>query len=285
MRSFFLSSRQPLLRRSCQRPLLTPLRSYTTSATHLSPAESAAFSTFAQQNGLQLTNSKLLSDALTHSSFLKNSDTQNDRLSFLGHKVLSMYAAEHVHTTYPDIPAESVNSVVEQLTGPEALQAVGRKVGIPKVMRWKVSEKSIGNADNKVTSSVLQALIGALYLDQGAAAAKEFIVEHFFSRPIDASIHTKMADPKALLDAIVRTSKRERPVARILREAGGGTPAAIYMVGLFQGDVKLGDGYGSSREQAESRAVRNALRKHFKEEIKAIEAPSGVEEESITFFP
>ncbi|KAJ3151581.1 hypothetical protein HDU89_002024 [Geranomyces variabilis] len=285
MRSFLQLSRTSLSRCNPYRPVLTPLPCRRSITSTSASSTTTTISAFAQENGIQLNDQTLLSEALTHPSFGKAILSKNTRLGLLGGKVLSLYAAEHVHSAYPDLPADAVPSVVDELTGQKALQSAGQKLGIAKVMRWK-PQQNLPAADGKVVGSILQALIGALYQDQGAAVTKQFITSHFLSRTVDESIHAKLANPLAALDAVTAVAGRPRPEARVLKETGANGPSPLYLVALFNGQEKLGDGYGSSKAQAEARAAKRVLRNHYRKELAALEIPQATPgSERITFFP
>jgi large subunit ribosomal protein L44 len=130
-------------------------------------------------------------------------------------------------------------------------------------------------------------LIGALYHDKGSVAARKFIQSTLLTATADMTQLLKLEQPKRMLSALMTRLRKDRPVSRILHETGRQSAAPVYVVGVFSGTRKLGEGSGSSIKMAEHRAAMDALLKHFLEEIKNPILPSETEglpeEEQLSF--
>ncbi|KXS15100.1 ribonuclease III [Gonapodya prolifera JEL478] len=225
-------------------------------------------------------NPTTLYQALTHKSFTGNPKARlawgGDRLRLLGDSVLRQTVLAEIFLKYPDLPAESLESVLEAYTGPTALASVGRTLGIPNVMRWKGSDRSIvgdGGRESRggesfVVGRVLQALIGAIFSEKGEVAAQTFIKGHILSRTVDVSSHLDLSEPKRTLAAVLKSKGREPPVSRLLKESGRATHSPVFLVGVYSGVDKLGEAYGTSIKMAETKAAKQALLHHFGNEAR-----------------
>ncbi|KND01661.1 mitochondrial 54S ribosomal protein YmL3 [Spizellomyces punctatus DAOM BR117] len=289
MRTLLLGSRTRVVRAWCQQAPCTTLQSRPISYTSTpSPQDLAKLSAFSARTGFQFSDNKLLNEALTHKSFPSGPKSAFSRLQYLGGKVLGLYVTEHVYMKFPELPAESVESVVKAYIGDKALASLGKHFGIPTVMRWKGNSEETSqisaNGEALVAGKVLQALIGALYQDKGAKITRQFVHAHFLSRSVDIESHLKLLNPKRLLVQITKAKGQVRPVSRLVKESGRQSSSPVFIVGIYSGVEKIGEGHGSSLEMAETRAVRDALQKHYLQEVKDIKLPSDLDEDSITFF-
>ena len=109
-----------------------------------------------------------------------------------------------------------------------------------------------------MTAKITKALIGALYHDKGSVAARNFIHRVVLSREVDVASLVKLSEPKRMLSALLKRQGRDRPVSRILHETGRHSSAPVFVVGVFSGTQRLGQGAGSSLKMAEHR-VRTHL--------------------------
>ncbi len=98
------------------------------------------------------------------------------------------------------------------------------------------------------------------------------------------SLHLNLRRPKTALNKIVEKLGRKRPVARLMKETGRASSNPVFLVGIYSGTEKIGEGYGSSLEMAEERGCKDALRNYYLKELKEIELPEVDEEDSISFF-
>ncbi|KAJ3218864.1 hypothetical protein HDU67_003819 [Dinochytrium kinnereticum] len=239
----------------------------------LSPEESAKLSTFISRSGLSLQSNTLV-EALTHRSYKESlTHLQSGRFQVIGEKVLTFLVSEYLFSKYPTLPAHALLSSAEAYTGSFTLANVGRNIGVPFVMRSGIpaAEK---DRESVILAKVIQALVGALYMEKGSKAAKEFIMAHILSRQIDISLHLKLSNPKALLQTVLKKAGKPSPVSRLLKETGRLSSTPVFIVGIYSGVEKIGEGFGSSLAMAETRAARNAIEKYFVSEAKEVTVPS-----------
>lgn len=140
-------------------------------------------------------------------------------------------------------------------------------------------------AFNTVKASIVRATVGALYVDQGPIKAREFIHAHFLSRELDLVQLLEIEEPKLYLSFLMKRLGRERPVARLMSETGRLSKAPIFIVGVYSGTEKIGEGFGSSLKMAEFRANKDALTKYYLEEQKDFGLPSDVEVQGAVYTP
>ncbi|KAI9017649.1 ribonuclease III domain-containing protein [Gaertneriomyces semiglobifer] len=300
MRPTFLCSRSGLLRLAAPlTPRRTPQRSFhincparQTATAFLRPipaAVTAQISAFRERTKISIADDHTLLDAITHPSYRYNDTVNVDgdrffRLQLLGDKVLNLYVAEYILAKYPQLPAPSVSSVAEAYIGTRAMAGVAKTFGIQNVMRWKGSKVPDTPGEAVIAGRVMQALLGAIYQENGMVAARDFIIANILSRAVDMETHLKLAHPKTVLAAVAKSKKLSKPVSRLLKETGRLSHAPVFVVGVYSGVQKIGEGYGSSLKMAEARAVTDALKRHYLEEVKNVKLPSEIDEDSTTFF-
>jgi large subunit ribosomal protein L44 len=253
----------------------------------LTPDQSA----FAARIGLGNMDPGVLLQSLTHKSYLHGSVATGERLEMLGTRALGLFVTEHLHLKYPVLPAETLNDAIALYIGIESLSVVAKEIGLDRVMRWKPASSSEDSRRGveKVSARVFRALVGGIYHQFGSRAARKFIHEYILSRKIDVESLLKLQQPKRILSALMKRKGMEQPISRIHAETGRHSNAPVYIVGVYSGKVKLGEGYGSSLKMAEHRAAKDALLKYYLTECKDFQYPSDFEglpeEEELTFFP
>lgn len=102
-------------------------------------------------------------------------------------------------------------------------------------------------------ASVPRAITALIYHHRSLSVARKFAHTFFLSRLVDLRSFIKFRDPKLALSFTVEQFGRERPISRLLRESGRASNSPIYVVGIFSGADKLGEGFGSSLKMAEYR--------------------------------
>ncbi|KAI8905681.1 ribonuclease III domain-containing protein [Powellomyces hirtus] len=254
-------------------PSPSPPSTTTTTVRH--PHETARLAAFTARTGFAFSSPEVLKQALTHRSYGPGKDA-SARFEYLGERVLDLYVTEHLSLKYPDMPARALASVVRAYVGDNAVQKVSVQFGVPLVMRWKGSHTTAQVEGQKaVGASVLRSLLGALYVDQGAAATRRFIHAHFLSRTIDdLSAHLSLTNPMPTLVRLTQRLDKIRPVSRLLQETGRLSSEPVFLVGIYSGLEKIGEGAGSSKSAAEHSAAVNALCKYYFREVKDFALPS-----------
>ncbi|KAI9291589.1 ribonuclease III [Neoconidiobolus thromboides FSU 785] len=237
---------------------------------------------------INFTDKQIIEQVITHKSYLLGKTSTNDRLRYLGKKVLGLYLSEYYYIKYPNLPVNTIEDILRVHYDPYALSKIGQGFGLAPLIRYK-EEQSEGEqivGFNKILGKSVQALIGAIYHDKGAVATKEFIHQHLLSKEVDVNSLLPLATPKKSLVSLLKIKNKPEPVSRLLKETGRLSNRPVFVVGVYSGDVKLGESYGSSLKMAEFRACKDALIRYYLTELKDFQLPSDtLEEDELTFFP
>lgn len=209
---------------------------------------------------------QLLTQALVHRSYLnENRDfalPHNERLEFLGDAVLELIVTDHLYRTYPN-PEGELTSWRSALVRGEMLATLAERLGVGQVLLMsRGEEKSGGRTRHVLLANALEALIGAIYLDQGYDAAKDF-VHHTVIKELPAIIAgNKHRDPKSELQEIAQEKLGVTPRYEV-RDTNGPDHDKVFTVAVLISDTAVAEGQGSSKQQAEQAAAEAALATGF----------------------
>lgn len=162
--------------------------------------------------GYQFNDENLLERALTHASMQKK-NADNERMEFLGDRVLGLAVAAHLYRAYPQEDEGALAKRHTALVQQSALAEVGRRIGLEKYIRQ--SGTVIGDS---VLSDAVEALIGAIYLDGGDVAATSFVSAYW--RDLTIALKVPPEDPKTRLQEWVQEAGLPLPVYKILSKSG-----------------------------------------------------------------
>lgn len=208
-------------------------------------------------------NKKLLNQAFIHRSYL-NETTQelksNERLEFLGDSILSFVVSTHLFEKYPNYEEGTLTNLRSLLVNTKNLAGTANRLGFGALLKLsKGEEESKGRQNQSLLADSFEAFIGALFLDQGIEATTSFITETILSKA-EAIVEKKaFKDPKSLLQETIQAQKKNSPIYKVLLETGP-AHAKIFTVGVFVNNIKLGEGKGKSKQQAEEIAAIEALK-------------------------
>lgn len=197
-----------------------------------------ALSAFGARIGLDVSQPTLLERAVTHKSF---GEVNNAQLEILGKRVVGLFCTEYLRTRYPRLPPGTFDKILTAYIGNNSLAKYGREIGLQHVLRWDAAE-SEGAFHSETMSSALNAIVGMICQEKGPEAAKKFVHAHILSRDVNISDILKIDNPKAHLSRLTTRSSKEKPVSRLLKETGRHTNSPVFIVGVFSGDEKLGEG-------------------------------------------
>ncbi|KAL4880888.1 ribonuclease III domain-containing protein [Aspergillus karnatakaensis] len=134
----------------------------------------------------------------------------------------------------------------------------------------------------QASTSFVRAVVGALYLHAGRAAAKRFFEQHILSRHLDISSLFNFSQPARDLAKLCARENYEPPVAKIISETGRLSRHPVFIVGIYSGQDKLGEGAGASLIEARSRAAVASLKGWYLYSPLDVRVPSAMEEEGAT---
>ncbi len=205
----------------------------------------------------------LLQRALTHSSYLnENPDfplEDNERLEFLGDAVLDFITAEHLYHRFPEVSEGQLTSLRAALVRTETLARFAKQLELGRYLLLGRGEDESGGRDRQATlCAVFEALVGAMYLDQGLQTTFEFVTT--LTRPeIKRVIQARLdKDAKSLLQELSQGLFQLTPVYRTVSETGP-DHAKEFTVEVLIGHQVYGRGVGHSKQAAEQEAARAAL--------------------------
>lgn len=214
--------------------------------------------------GVVFKNKDLLKQALIHRSWLNENPNSgfenNERLEFLGDAVLELAVTEHLYNNYPNPEGELTNwraALVNYIN----LGDVGAEVGLNDyLMLSKGEAKDVGRARQVILANTMEAIIGAIYLDEGYKPAAKFVEEKILSG-LDNIIKNKLyKDPKSLFQEQSQDKYGITPVYKVLSETGPDHDK-VFEIGVFLGEEQVGEGRGASKQEAEQKAAEDALNK------------------------
>lgn len=202
----------------------------------------------------------LLEAALTHPSFRyedAETETDNQRLEFLGDAVLGLLSADALMTKYPEADEGELTRLKGPLTSGAALAVRARALGLGEYLRLGKGEAASGGADRESNlEDVLEALIGAIWLDGGLKAVRRFFENNIF-QPLEAA-EPSIGNPKGILQEYAQKNGYAIPEYRTLEESGP-DHARRYCVEVTVSTYAY-RGEGTSRREAEKMAAEKAVR-------------------------
>lgn len=218
---------------------------------------------FEKKIGFSFKNTALLKEALTHRSYLNENPEwdvpHNERLEYLGDAVLELVVSDELFHLFPERAEGDLTSIRAALVNYQMLGGVARAIGIEEFLFLSRGEaKDAGKAREIILANTFESLVGALYLDGGYAAAKQFLTAVLFPHIQKIIEEKRYIDPKSLLQELVQEKMKLTPVYRVLEERGPDHQKRFF-VGVFFGEVLAAQGEGLSKQEAESNAARVAL--------------------------
>jgi len=204
----------------------------------------------------------LLLTAFTHRSYVnehKKSVTQhNERLEFLGDAVLELVVTEYLYANYED-PEGILTNWRSSLVRTESIGAAAGKAGFEPLLRLSRGEKrGSDRAREQILANSFEAVVGALYLDQGYEAAKRFITETIISTFQTILDNGSWMDPKSHLQELAQSQEAATPVYKVITEEGPDHDKT-FTVGVFVNGVLRGEGQGPSKQAGQQKAADAAL--------------------------
>jgi ribonuclease-3 len=204
----------------------------------------------------------LLSRALTHRSFLNEHPEaieDNERLEFLGDAVLDFIVGAWLYNRYPEMPEGDLTRMRSALVHTQQLADFACKINLGNAMRLGRGEVQGGGRQRPaLLCDTFEALIGAIYLDQGISAVQEFISTLLEEASEDILINHKNEDPKSSFQEWAQAQGYSTP-QYITRNASGPDHSRTFEVDVIVDGVVYGSGSGSSKQAATKEAAHDAL--------------------------
>lgn len=216
---------------------------------------------FLRNNTLVFNNDELMFMALSHPSYAqeKNISHNNQRLEFLGDAVLNFAVAEYIYNNYPERAEGELTKIRARVVCEKALMNVAKIIKLGNyLLLGKGEEMSGGRKRRSILADTVEAVIGAIYLDQGYDCAASFILNHLEAY-IKEAARGNYYDYKSKLQEIVQSKNKENVSYSIIDESG---PAhqKVFVAGVFFRDKLLATGEGKSKKEAEQNAAEKVLK-------------------------
>lgn len=235
-------------------------------------SESLELSKLEKRLDVKFNDISFLETALTHRSFLnENPDTKlphNERLEFLGDAVLELVVTEHLYKTY-NMPEGDLTNLRAAVVRGETLSKIAQDWELDGFLRLSKGERrDIGKARQYILANAVEAVIGAIYMDQGYSAAEKLVQRDVVSRLPNVMQNGLHIDAKSHFQELAQEKYRETPTYKIISEEGP-DHAKEFLVGAYLGAHLWGEGKGTSKQEAEQAAARASLEKiEKKNEVK-----------------
>jgi ribonuclease-3 len=228
--------------------------------------DSSVYQQFSQDIlGTTFGNLDLLITAFTHRSYVnehkKTVNEHNERLEFLGDAVLELVVTEHLFSNHQE-PEGILTNWRSALVRTESISAAAARNGFEPLLRLSRGEKrGSQRAREQILANCYEAVVGALYLDQGFEAAKKFIERSILATLEEILKSGSWMDPKSRLQEIIQSEEGFTPIYRVLMEEGPDHDKT-FTVGVFVENDLRGQGVGPSKQAAQQQAAEIALKSY-----------------------
>jgi len=206
-------------------------------------------------------NQELLELALTHRSYIYETAgegrSSNERLEFLGDSILAFVSTDFLYRTFPHLSEGALTDVRAVLVRTETLARFAQEIALGNYMLMGKGEQNSGGS-KRVLASAFEAVLGAIYLDQGIEAVQRFLLHRL--EPIALNIVKKklFKDNKSLFQELAQAREGITPSYRLASQEGPSHDRE-FTVEVLVGDEVAGRGHGRNKQTAEQEAAHAAL--------------------------
>jgi len=215
--------------------------------------------------GISFNDPSLLEQALVHSSYINENlglaPISNERLEFLGDAILDLVVAEKLYQDFPQFTEGEMTKLRSALVRRDTLFRIARDIKLGDYLYMGKGEEASGGRYKPANlAGALEAVIAAIYLDQGSAAAEGFIVG-LIDKELQRVIGRGAGDDyKSRLQELVQANQQQVPTYHVI-EAVGPAHDKEFTVEVKVGGAVLGRGSGRGKKRAEAEAARSALQR------------------------
>lgn len=215
--------------------------------------------------GIHFKDADLLKQAFIHRSYINEHSKlkleHNERLEFLGDAVLELVVTDYLYRTYPN-PEGELTSWRSALVKTESLAGLAEKLDLGKYLLMSRGEaKSGGRSRQAMLANMIEAIIGAIYIDQGYDEAKRLIEQHIIVDLPQIIKSESYIDAKSKFQEIAQEKNGITPHYEVLEESGP-DHNKTFVVGVYLGKREYGQGEGLSKQAAQQAAAEQALKKY-----------------------
>lgn len=194
-------------------------------------------------------NQQLLTQALTHRSYINEHHTQtgmNERLEFLGDAVLEFIVSQKLYHDFPEKEEGYLTALRANLVNTINLAKIAKKLKLGEALLLSRGEEETGGRINdSLLANTFEAITGALFLDQGITKVTQFLEEYLFV-DINQKIKEPLKDPKSRLQEIVQAKKEPAPHYQVVSESGP-DHNKLFKVAVSVNNNPVAEGIGKSK--------------------------------------
>lgn len=218
-----------------------------------------ALQAFSKKIGIHVKDLDLLNQAFCHrSSTNENHCKNNERLEFLGDSVLGVVCASYIYRTLPDMLEGDLAKIKSVVVSEKALAPVALELGIDKLLVLGHGEEmSGGRKKDAILADCMEAVIAAVYIDQGYKAAEKYILS-FLIKAINDVLDKGLKDYKTLLQEYLQKKDKICPTYEVIGTSGP-EHEKVFEVVVILGEKKIGPAKGKNKKEAEQNAAKLAL--------------------------
>ncbi len=222
-----------------------------------------SFSSLEKNLQIEFNNKDLLRQALVHRSYLnENPDSQlkdNERLEFLGDAVLELVVTEYLYNNYPNPEGELTNWRAALVNTKMLAKVAGQLNLNSHILLSKGESKDMGRARQYILANAVEAVIGAIHLDQGYAVVKEFIGREILKELPEIIDKKLYRDPKSRFQEMAQEQDGFTPYYEVLQEWGPDHDKQ-FVIGVYLDSQLVAKGQGSSKQDAQEKAAQQGLK-------------------------
>lgn len=223
------------------------------------------FAKFEEKIGVVFKDKAILREAFTHRSYINESRERgiahNERLEFLGDAVVELSVTDFLYKKYPNEDEGALTSYRAALVNAVTLGDLGIDIGMEEYLLLSKGEaKDKGTkAREIILANAFEALVGAIYLDQGFAVADEFLKKYLLGKTDEIVNKGLWRDAKSFFQEEAQDHVGITPVYRVLREIGPDHDKQ-FVAGVFLEAELVAEGSGKSKQEAEQNAAAAGLK-------------------------
>lgn len=219
---------------------------------------------FAAKIGAEFNDITLLKEALTHRSFVnenrKDKVRHNERSEFLGDAVLELIVSEYLYKEYPERPEGELTSFRAAAVRTESLAETSRTLKVGEYLFMSHGEEATGGRDKDyLLANAFEAVLGAIYLDQGYASSEKFVNTFLIPKIADIVKYRRDIDSKTKFQETSQSLFKHTPTYKLV-SAQGPDHEKTFVMAVYVRKTKYGEGAGKSKQRAEEEAAENALK-------------------------
>ena len=204
----------------------------------------------------------LLQRAVTHHSCCTETAVRDsyDTLEFLGDAIISAHVVEYIYRTFPEASEGEMTSLKSEVVSRRVFALIGQKLNLFPFIRVDIANLRTFNERSRdsLCADVLEALVGAIHIDQGPEAAGQFVARVVLPMVELVSKQLLETNPKGRLQKIVLQRTGALPRYKVLEQSGNNNDR-VFLVGVFEQETLLAMGKASSIKDAGRMAAREAL--------------------------